>query len=391
MKQPTFGPIFLAFALFCAMLFIPVQWLYPLINDKKVEDAAASLSTNVFQGLALQKQMLEDDEYLPMYGSSELSRLDVYHPYNYFKVNPEGFTPFLIGRGGTQSFVHFLSFAALGDDLKNRELVFILSPQWFTKEGLDEVHFAPNYSSLQAYDLVFNDKLSVELKKKAAKRLLMFDIVKNDKLLTTMLEGIVYDDVKHIWKARTVQPFGYMYRNILERKDVVMSLFAVDPRNPKIDQDLQSLPLNDLNKRAERTGEAESKTNPYWIEDRYYRKHIADKIGKLKGYKANEAYTESPEYEDLQLILDLLKQQKTKALFISIPVNGPWYDFAGFPKERRQAYYEKVCTVIESSGFPVADLSSHEYNPFFLKDTLHIGWKGWVYVDEALAEFHRKQ
>lgn len=390
MKQPTFGPIFLAFALFCAMLFIPVQWLYPLINDKKVEDAAASLSMNVFQGLALQKQMLEDDKYLPMYGSSELSRLDVYHPYNYFKVNPEGFTPFLIGRGGTQSFVHFLSFAALEDDLKNRQLIFILSPQWFTKEGLDEVHFAPNYSSLQAYALVFNDKLSVELKKKAAKRLLMFDIVKNDKLLTTMLEGIVYDDVKHRWKARAVTPFGYVYRNILERKDIIMSLFAVNPRNPKIDQDLRSLPLNDLNKHAERTGEAESKTNPYWIEDGYYRKHIADKISKLKGYKANEAYTESPEYEDLQLILDLLKQQKTKALFISIPVNGPWYDFAGFPKERRQAYYEKVRTVIESSGFPVADLSSHEYNPFFLKDTLHIGWKGWVYVDEALVEFHRK-
>lgn len=391
MKQPTFGPIFLAFALFCAMLFIPVQWLYPLIGEKKVEDAAASLSTNVFQGLALQKQMLEDDQYLPMYGSSELSRLDVYHPYNYFKVNPEGFTPFLIGRGGTQSFVHFLSFAALGDDLKNRELVFILSPQWFTKEGLDEVHFAPNYSSLQAYDLVFNDKLSVELKKKAAKRLLVFDIVRNDKLLTMMLEGIVYPDTKHRCKAAAAKPFGYVYRNILERKDIVMSLFAVNSRNPRIDQDLRSLPLNDLNKHAERTGEAESKTNPYWIEDRYYRKHIADKIGKLKGYKANEAYTESPEYEDLQLILDLLKQEKTKALFISIPVNGPWYDFAGFPKERRQAYYEKVRTVIESSGFPVADLSSHEYNPFFLKDTLHLGWKGWVYVDEALAEFHRKQ
>ena len=40
---------------------------------------------------------------------------------------------------------------------------------------------------------------------------------------------------------------------------------------------------------------------------------------KLKLLK-NDAYDQSPEYEDLQIALDLLKQSGAKPLFISVPV-----------------------------------------------------------------------
>ncbi|MCY8210741.1 hypothetical protein MOC18_04865, partial [Bacillus spizizenii] len=26
---------------------------------------------------------------------------------------------------------------------------------------------------------------------------------------------------------------------------------------------------------------------------------------------------------------------------------------------------------------------------YFMKDTIHIGWKGWVYVDKAIDEFYK--
>ena len=47
--------------------------------------------------------MFEDSKYLPIFGSSELSRLDEFHPSNYFQVNNQGFTPYLVGKGGDQS------------------------------------------------------------------------------------------------------------------------------------------------------------------------------------------------------------------------------------------------------------------------------------------------
>ena len=63
------------------------------------------------------------------------------------------------------------------DNLENRKMVFVLSPQWFVKEGLDELHFAPNFSSQQAYHFLFNDELQPEMKRQIAKRLLEFEIV----------------------------------------------------------------------------------------------------------------------------------------------------------------------------------------------------------------------
>ncbi|GAA3328378.1 hypothetical protein GCM10020331_072100 [Ectobacillus funiculus] len=56
-----------------------------------------------------------------------------------------------------------------GDDLKKIVSLYLFYHRsGLQKEGLNEVHFAPNYSSLQAYDLVFNDELSVRLKKKSS-------------------------------------------------------------------------------------------------------------------------------------------------------------------------------------------------------------------------------
>ena len=40
-----------------------------------------------------------------------------------------------------------------------------------------------------------------------------------------------------------------------------------------------------------------------------------------------------------------------------------------------------------NDGFTYADYSEHEYDPYFMRDTIHIGWKGWVYLDEDMQKF----
>src|SRR4051794_10398659 len=110
MVRSSFKPLIVAVILFSILLFFPAQWLLPLINEKLVERDAAGLDPNMFQGYLVQQKMLENPAYLPIYGSSELARLDPFHPSNYFHVNPQGFTPFLVGRGGTEALIHFLNF-----------------------------------------------------------------------------------------------------------------------------------------------------------------------------------------------------------------------------------------------------------------------------------------
>ena len=56
---------------FFIIILIPSKSLVSMISDKKVEDAATSLQKEKLQSVFLQQKMLENSQYLPMYGSSE--------------------------------------------------------------------------------------------------------------------------------------------------------------------------------------------------------------------------------------------------------------------------------------------------------------------------------
>ena len=74
-------------------------------------------------------------------------------------------------------------------------------------------------------------------------------------------------------------------------------------------------------------------------------------------------------------------------MFVIVPMNGRWADYTGFPLVERQTYYQRVQPDGPQQGFQVADFSGHEYDLYFLKDIMHLGWKGWVDVDEAMDHF----
>ena len=86
-KKYLFGPIILALVLFAGVVFIPTSWLAKLVPADRLEESAISLEPNMFQGTYLQNEMLKRSTYVPIYGSSELSRWDPFHPSNYFEVN----------------------------------------------------------------------------------------------------------------------------------------------------------------------------------------------------------------------------------------------------------------------------------------------------------------
>ncbi|MBU8786036.1 MULTISPECIES: D-alanyl-lipoteichoic acid biosynthesis protein DltD [Bacillus] len=385
-KRFLFGPIILAFLLFFTTISIPNSWLEAFVPKDRVEKSATELNPMMFQGTYLQSKMLEDSKYLPIYGSSELSRLDPYHPSNYFEVNNKGFTPYLVGKGGSQSLIHAINFAAHMDQLKGKKLVFIISPQWFQKKGSDESHFAPNFSALQAYDLLFNQKIDQNVKKKMIKRMLKYHAVKNDALLAALYKAELKQDHTTL---SLLSPAAKAYRSVLEKKDLYYSM--VDSPGPErtISQSVKGKSWSELKQMAAKLGEKESRSNKFKLIDEAFRK-IKPKMAKLKNRKKHLSYVQSVEYGDFQMMMDVLKESGADPLFISVPVHGKWYDYTGVPKKGRTGYYAKIKKQIEAEGFQVADLSGHEYDPYFLKDTIHLGWKGWVYVDKAIEDFYKK-
>ncbi|MDA1476810.1 D-alanyl-lipoteichoic acid biosynthesis protein DltD [Bacillus changyiensis] len=386
-KRFLFGPIILAFLLFLGMITVPNSWLSSFVPKDRVKTSATELNPMMFQGEYLQSKMLEDPEYLPIYGSSELSRLDKFHPSNYFKVNNQGFTPYLVGKGGSQSLIHTLNFAAHMDQLKGKKLVFIISPQWFQKKGSDEAHFAPNFSALQGYDLLFNERIDQTIKKKMIKRMLRYHAVTNDALLSGLYRAELNNDQ---FKLFLLKPAGKAYMNVLKKKDLYYSM--VEGKGPKrtISKAVKNKSWDELKRMAEVQGKKESSNNDFKITNGIFKK-LKPKMAKFKGHNHKMNYAQSLEFDDFQMMLDVLKKSGAEPLFISVPVHGKWYDYTGFPKKGRTDYYVKIKKQIEAEGFQVADLTKHEYDPYFLKDTLHLGWKGWVYVDKEIAAFCKKK
>lgn len=88
--------------------------------------------------------------------------------------------------------------------------------------------------------------------------------------------------------------------------------------------------------------------------------------------------------------MDVCRETDITPLIVSIPVNGRWYDWTGFPKEDREGYYKNIREICQEYQVELADFSDKEYEPYFLKDIMHLGWKGWVYLDEAVYEFYKK-
>ncbi|WP_079514946.1 D-alanyl-lipoteichoic acid biosynthesis protein DltD [Rossellomorea marisflavi] len=382
-KRHIFGPMILAFVLFIGMLSVPNKCLVKLMPDGRLEEAANSLNSNMFAGTYMQDEMLEDPTYLPIYGSSEFSRWDRYHPSNYFMVNDAGFKPFLVGKGGTTSIIHAINLASHADQLQQKQMVIIVSPQWFVKNGTDENHFAPNYSALQAMDLPSNSIIDEDTKTKLMKRMMSYNTVKNDTLVYELYDAYLHDKTA---TYRGLSAASNLYGKVLEKKDLYYSLFTISSAQRNASNKVEGQSWESLMKMADRTGERHTQHSRFNIDDKVYKKQ-AREIAAKKGKNKDHSYGVSKEYDDFQLLMDVLKQSKAEPLFVILPVNGEYYDYTGFPKKGRDDYYKRITAQIADNGFEYTDYSDHEYDPYFLKDTIHIAWKGWVYLDRDIDSF----
>ena len=110
----------------------------------------------------------------------------------------------------------------------------------------------------------------------------------------------------------------------------------------------------------------------------------------MKRKSVKESYCDSQEYNDLKLFIKVCRETNIEPLIISVPVNGRWYDWTGFPKNDREQYYQNIRDICKENAVTLTDFSDREYEPYFLKDIMHMGWKGWVYLDDAIYQFYKK-
>jgi D-alanine transfer protein len=367
------------------------------IHDKYYDKAAEILTPNKFKSLVLQKEAIKTGDNLLMFGSSEfeVSRNYSDHPYKFFNNKKGGFQVDLIGKAGYQDLVHAVDFGALGKSLKGQKVVFVLSPQWFTKGGISENTFEANSSEYQVYGFLLNPNIDRKLKVILANRILQISKKKPNKdfeIMRNYCQLYVKGDIFHRALLYAMTPYYWGRYELLSIKDEIKSDKLLKPNKNNTKYIRPGKAHFNWNKEL-KVAVAKAKKgshNKFGMDDASYKNMTKRGLNKLKGSMKKASYRVSPEYSDFRLLLDVCKEDGIKPLILNIPVNGRWYDYCGFSKKDRQNYYNNINRIVKSYGFQVADFSKHEYDSYFLKDGSHIGWKGWIYVNKAIDQYYHE-
>lgn len=379
------GPVTLALILVAATIFaFPNHLSYDYLAEKKT---AVTISNASFKNSLIKKQALEDPkhQFVPFFGSSEWSRMDSMHPSVIAERYKRSYRPFLIGNRGSQSLIHYYGMQQMKGNLKNKKAVFVISPQWFTPQGTDSGAVQTYLSKSQIFEFLIHAKQDQESQFAAKRMLAMNPGVSKARLLEKVAAGkslSTWD--KHLLKLQ--------YRIALHEESMFSFLATSDNFENRIIPRVNGLPkkfsYNRLEELAIKRGEVATSNNPFGIKNSFYRKRIGSSLRKYKSFQRNNVYINSPEYNDFQLVLSEFAKENTDVLFIIPPVNQHWAKYTGLDQEKYLKAVYKIKYQLKSQGFDnIVDFSNNGGEAYFMEDTIHMGWKGWLAVDKVVQPF----
>lgn len=329
-----------------------------------------------------------DDKTLVVLGSSELGKVSE-HPFHIKQLfNYDDFHIMAIGGGNFQNIIQASMLGSLGNDFPKQKFILSESFIWFDQYGMNPKAFLSRVSNEHVYYTLINPKISKETKEKFMKRVL--ELSKDNKNVHETFQrykrrlvdhkGTIVDD----WLIKIdVEKFALNNKISFYFTGNVTPIPSSGPVTPNYNwKELQNKYLNDAKVRTE--------GNDFGIEKRYYAAEIQNRLEKLKNSAAKYKYDISTEYDDYALVLQMAKEMGLEVEVVNFPINGKWYDYIGIGPEQRAVYAKKITEITESFGYKIMDLTSKEYEPYYMYDTVHPGWKGWPEVAEEMLKFYQK-
>lgn len=343
----------------------------------------------------IQSTLAKNKNVLMTYGSSELGTTDIFsNPINFFPKKNNDFIVCPIGRGYIQDLQHAMK-VGYNTNIQNKKAVFIISLQWFlSDDGISNDEFQMNFSENELYSFVNDPQVSKNTKRKICKR--VYELSNgNDSLLSCRVYARLYSSDNILYKSAFLflQPYYMVKHEFLNLKDNIYSYKLVNANkgilsritfksNEVFNKDYELKKAEDIAKNL-------VTNNDFNINDVYYNAHIKDNLKVAKNVSSNVTLVNSKEFNDIKLLLEVCKEKQVKPLFILMPVNGKWYDYAGLNKSVRDKYINKLEGIISSEGFKYVDFQDHEYEKYFMEDGMHLGWKGWVYIDDEIQKYYK--
>ncbi len=330
------------------------------------------------------QKFVMDENTLPIFGSSELMPVLDYKERVCNFLNSDDMNVLTIGEGNFQSLSHAMTLGAISDAIYSKKVALFLSPQWFTSSGATTGFFPSKFGEDTLLTFLDNNNISKKNKEYVLNRtidLLSESPTQRARVLKyksgyeneSILNGIYTSVMRNFWK------FRQKYQAYINIKDL-------NEKVPKVD--LKNMDYSKMLQLAEEQGEKASTNNDLGIYNEYWDTYVKSVYEKGEVKEKQQVFTDSPEYEDLRCFLDIAKELGIKVLMVNIPVNEKWYTFQGMLCDE---YYKKIVNISKDyDNVVLIDMSEYGKEKYFHKDIMHLGWKGWTRINEALYKEFKK-
>lgn len=341
------------------------------------------------RGIILKDQMHHEED-LMLLGSSELSSQVSQNPINFFPFKGADYDVSIYGRSYTQSLQHSAILSSTNNLSSEDKIAIVVSAQWFNDGGMSGSNFSVNFSELQFYKFFKNDKISKESKKYYAERVGSL-LKESGEYVEEAIYAKLYfkDNIVSNTILALLKPYYSMKEYMLETKDKVQTiktLKTLDEKNNS-EKNLKDINWNKEYLKAEKEGAEEVKDNPINVSESYYDKYLKDNYDKSKDEWKDKELLSSTELNDFKLFLKVSNELGVKPLIILAPVNGLYYDHLGWPVEKRAKFYSTIEKIAKDEGFDVLNLKDKEYEKYYMYDVMHLGWKGWLNINEEMYNY----
>lgn len=342
------------------------------------------------KGVVILNKSLNNNDLIIL-GSSELGADVPQNIRKFFPINEFPYNTNSVGRAYAQSLVDSIRISSFDNINEDNKIALIVSFQWFMGKDIDKKGTQANLSELQFYKFMNSDKVDIKEKKYVAERLTK--LLKNSQEQNrTWLYSALYQSDSVICEGilNILKPYFFIREKFLVLKDKY-DAYKILKNNQNYSAEINK---NDVNWQleylnAEKNGIEACTNNKFYVYDEYYTKYLSKDIEVLKGNSKNVELLKSKEYDDFEFLLGMFKKLNIRPYIILMSTNGYYYDYIGIDKEKRYSVYDKLVEIINNYGFDYLDLRDKEYVPYFYKDVMHFGWKGWLYVDEQITKYYK--
>ena len=363
------------YAFFLALVVV-ISLLYVSKNEI-LNYYAKPLQDSLQKTISLQNDL--ESGKIVVFGSSELviNPNQKFLPQNYF--NNDLKLPLRIqGNEGQQSFAILSQLAAYHGELikENAKVVILLSPSWFTGSNNNGTTI-PKFLEFM-YPGMMN-KLYFQSEIDDSYKILINNYVKNN--------------ISYIKNPNFIYEYSFNeleedYLNNEIKKILIKSFDNRDINPPIVTYKNPILNYESLKIEANKIA-TPSTNNSYGISDEYFTKHIEPSI-KMGSFPYSiivpSELDKNQEYQDLLVLLELLKSYKIKPLFVMQDLHP--YVFAKNRDEMTNVI-KTIKSKIQENNYGYLDMWSYkkeDYEIGTLTDIVHSGELGWVKINQKIIE-----